>query len=316
MKRMYLVNYSFGKRFGHNLSFWLWRNRLISRTSAPDARSETEAMVLAYAASQPELGQFRVADALCRRDIQISPSGVRAIWKRHQLETLYKRVSAAEERGPRSGTQLSGVQRARFKRAAHRWHLFKDESAEDRGGKSKTRRHHLLVVAAQAFHRHGYKGATLKEIADAAGILPGSIYHYFRSKEDLFVQVHDQGFRDINAAIDKALAHVDDPRQRLEAACAAHLTLLVSANALAGFTGSSLFNPDMGMLTRRLIKIRDAYEARFRAMIDALDLPPHIDRTLFRLGLLGALNWTQVWYRRGKKSPSDIAHALVQTFCR
>jgi hypothetical protein len=51
-------------------------------------------------------------------------------------------------------------------------------------------------------------------------------------------------------------------------------------------------------------------------MIDALDLPPYIDRTVFRLGLLGALNWTQVWYRRGKKSPPEIAHALVQIFCQ
>lgn len=285
------------------------------RTSTPKTQSQAEAMVLAFAASDPELGQFRVAEALCRRGVQISPSGVRAIWMRHQLETLYKRVSAISKRSPRGRARLNGVQQARFERAERRSQLLGTGAGEDNGGKSKTLRHHLLVVAAQAFHRHGYKGATLKEIAEAAGILPGSIYHYFRSKEDLFVQVHDEGFRDINAALDHTLAHVNDPRRRLEAACVTHLTLLVSANALAGFTGSSLFNPDMGMLTKRLIKIRDAYEARFRTMIDALDLPPHIDRTLFRLALLGALNWTQVWYRRGKKSPSDIAHALIQIYC-
>ena len=285
------------------------------RTSTPKTQSQAEAMVLAFAASEPELGQFRVAEALCRRGVQISPSGVRAIWKRHQLETLYKRVSAISKRSPRGRVRLNGVQQARFKRAERRSQLLRTGAGEDSGGKSKTLRHHLLVVAAQAFHRHGYKGATLKEIAEAAGILPGSIYHYFHSKEDLFVEVHDAGFKDINEAIDKALAHVKNPRQRLITACATHLKLLVSANALAGFTGSSLFNPDMGMLTRRLVKIRDAYEARFRTMIDALDLPPHIDRTLFRLALLGSLNWTQVWYKRGRKSPSDIAHALIQIYC-
>ena len=71
----------------------------------------------------------------------------------------------------------------------------------------------------------------------------------------------------------------------------------------------------MEMLTGRLVKIRDAYEARFRVIIDALDLPPHIDRRLFRLALLGALNWTQVWYKRGRKSPSAIARALVDIYC-
>jgi len=286
------------------------------QTSTRETRSQAEAMVLAFAASKPELGQFRVADALCRRGVQISPSGVRAIWKRHQLETLYKRVSAISKQCPRGWTRLDGVQQARFERAERRLKLIGMGVGEERDGPTKTLRHHLLVVAAQAFHRHGYKGATLKEIAEAAGILPESIYHYFRSKEDLFVQVHDEGFSDINAAIDKALARVKDPRRRLEAACATHLKLLLSANALAGFTGSSLFNPDMGMLTRRLIKIRDAYEARFRVMIDALDLPPHIDRKLFRLALLGAMNWTQVWYKRGRKSPSEIAHALVELYCR
>ena len=155
----------------------------------------------------------------------------------------------------------------------------------------------------------------VQEMRQAAGILPGSIYHYFRSKEDLFCQVHDEGFREINAALDKALAPVSGPRARLEAACAAHLKVLVSADALAGFTGSSLFTPDMGMLTDRLIRIRDAYEARFRSLIDALDLPPKVDRKVFRLALLGALNWTQVWYKRGRKSPAAIARALVDIYC-
>jgi TetR/AcrR family transcriptional regulator, cholesterol catabolism regulator len=288
----------------------------MERTSGTETRSQAEAMVLAFAAAEPELGQFRVADALRKKGVQISPSGVRAIWKRHQLETLYKRVSAISQRGARGRSRLSGVQEARFKRAERRWQLLSAGAGEDRGGPSKTLRHHLLVVAAQAFHRHGYKGSTLKEIAEAAGILPGSIYHYFRSKEDLFVEVHDEGFKDLNAAVDRALAHTKDPRRRLEAACAAHLKLLVSANALAGFTGGSLFAPDMGMLTKRLIKVRDAYEARYRAMIDALHLPPQIDRTVFRLALLGALNWTQVWYKRGRKSPAEIAHDLVRIFCR
>lgn len=281
------------------------------------AETEIAQLVLKFASTHPELGQFRVAEALRRRGIRVSPSGVRAIWKRHDLETLYKRVSAIEKKGPRQLNRLSDVQQARFERAGRRRKLLGTGAGGDRGAKSKSLRHHLLVVAADAFHRHGFKGATLKEVAEAAGILPGSIYHYFRSKEDLFLQVHGEGFKQINAALDQALAHVDDPRQRLETACAIHLKLLVSANdALAGFTGSSLFAHDMGMLTRPLIKVRDAYEARIGTMIDALDLPSHIDRRVFRLGLLGALNWTQVWYKRNKQSPSEIAHELIEIFCR
>ncbi|MBE0612716.1 MAG: TetR family transcriptional regulator [Burkholderiales bacterium] len=277
-----------------------------------------EAIVLACAASKPELGQFRVADELRRRGIQISPSGVRAIWKRHELETLYKRVSAVEKHRSRTGTRMNDAQRARFERAEHRWELLKNAGVDSRRGKSDMRRRHLLIAAARAFYREGYKGATLKEIAKAGGILPGSIYHYFRSKEDLFVQAHNEGFKDLNAAIDQALANVRNPRQRLEAACAAHLGLLLDdGDVLAGFTGNSLvFTPNAGMLTKRLLKVRNAYEARFRTLIDVLDLPARIDRTQFRLALLGALNWTRFWYKKGKKTPSEIARELVNIFCR
>lgn len=288
----------------------------MAKAPAPKSRSQAEALVLAFAASAPELGQFRVADALRGRGVQISPSGVRAIWKRHQLETLYQRVAALQECDPRGKSRLSNAQQARFRRAERRRQLLETGAKNGRADGSKSLRHHLLVVAARAFHRHGYKGATLKEIAEAAGILPGSVYHYFHSKEELFSEVHDQGFREINAALDQALDAIEEPRLRLEAACAAHLKVLLSDDALAGFTGSSLFTPDMGMLTRRLIRIRNAYEARFRALIDALDLPPRIDRRMFRLALLGALNWTQVWYKTGKKSPAAIAHALVDIYCR
>jgi TetR/AcrR family transcriptional regulator, cholesterol catabolism regulator len=278
------------------------------------SESATEALVLEFAASQPEFGQSRVAESLRQRGVRISPSGVRAIWKRHQLETLYKRVSAIEKSGRRDHAVLTETQDARFKRAKRRSQLLKNA---ERGGKdSNTLRYQLLAIAAQAFGRHGYKGATLKEIAEAAGILPGSIYHYFQSKQDLFSQVHHEGFRELNAAVDQATARLKDPRARLVAACEAHIALLVSKNAIAGYTGNSLFTPGIRVPPRWLIKDRDAYEARFAAMLDALHIPPHLDRSLFRLALFGALNWTQVWYRPGKSSPAEIAHHLVEVFFR
>ena len=75
------------------------------------------------------------------------------------------------------------------------------------------------------------------------GILPGSLYYHFKSKEDLFVTVHAEGFREINAAVDRALDWRTDPWERLEAACAAHLAELVSGNEVAVVTGTSLFQP-------------------------------------------------------------------------
>jgi hypothetical protein len=64
-------------------------------------------------------------------------------------------------------------------------------------------------------------------------------------------------------------------------------------------------------LQRRLNRQRDDYERRFRELIAALRIRPGIDRSLLRLMLLGALNWTRVWYRPGKLLPVDIARHWI-----
>ena len=49
----------------------------------------------------------------------------------------------------------------------------------------EARRRELFALAAPVFRRHGYRGATIKALAHACGLSPASLYHYFRSKEEL-----------------------------------------------------------------------------------------------------------------------------------
>jgi TetR/AcrR family transcriptional regulator, cholesterol catabolism regulator len=172
------------------------------------------------------------------------------------------------------------------------------------GTDAPARREHLIAAAARIIGEKGYDRASLQEICAAAGVLPGSLYYHFKSKEDLFVTVHAEGFRQLNEAVDAAIEGVTDPWTRLEAACAAHLTLLVGSQEADA------------SLQRRLNRDRVAYEERFRAMVGALQLPAGVDQTLVRLALLGAVNWTRIWYRPGKRTPAQIAQHLVQKMLR
>ncbi len=61
----------------------------------------------------------------------------------------------------------------------------------------------------------------------------------------------------------------------------------------------------------RLTALRDAHEDRFKALVAALDLPAGADRQALRLMLLGALNWSQTWYRPGGDSPAAIARRFL-----
>lgn len=253
------------------------------------------------------MGKVRAARELRGRGIRLSATAVHKIWKQHGLATSYERLR-------RDRATLSDSQRARLRRATISRRLTARAGAN--GSAYHPRRDELLAVAARIFSARGYEGASLREICAAAGILPGSMYHHFRSKEDLFVSVHAEGFRRLNEVVDRALAGMAEPWARLEAAVGAHLSELVERADVVAVTSASLFHMEGSHLQRRLNRPREAYESRFRRLIHALPLPADVDRSLLRLTLLGAINWTRVWYRPGKRTPVQIAHHLVNKVLR
>lgn len=64
----------------------------------------------------------------------------------------------------------------------------------------------LLQVARVAFARHGYDATTNRQIASAAGITPGAIYHYYPSKAHLFLAVYEQVQAVVFGEFEKAAA--------------------------------------------------------------------------------------------------------------
>ncbi|MBP2478104.1 AcrR family transcriptional regulator [Crossiella equi] len=84
----------------------------------------------------------------------------------------------------------------------------------DTGGSQ--RRAELLALAARLFAERGYRATTVRDIADAAGILSGSLYHHFDSKEQMADEVL-HGFLDELFGSYREIAAADlGPRQRLE----------------------------------------------------------------------------------------------------
>jgi AcrR family transcriptional regulator len=168
----------------------------------------------------------------------------------------------------------------------------------------------LMAVSARLFARGGFDATSMRDIAGEAGMLAGSMYYHFPSKNDLIAAVYERGVMEIGDAVDGAVAGLQDPWGRLEAACVAHLESLLADRAHAAVMTADLARLE-AKLRRRLVAMRDSYERRFVDLVVALPLEHGTDRTIWRLQLLGALNWTPTWYRAGKKPPSAIARALV-----
>lgn len=171
-------------------------------------------------------------------------------------------------------------------------------------------REKLLAISARRFAKGGFEATSMRDIAGEAGMLAGSMYYHFPSKNELIAAVYESGVAEIGAAVDAAVSRARTPWSRLEAACIAHLDSLLADRAHAAVMTADLSRLDP-RLRRRLVLMRDGYEKRFVELAMALPLAAFMDRTLWRLQLLGALNWTPTWYRPGGKSPAAIARALV-----
>ena len=169
----------------------------------------------------------------------------------------------------------------------------------------------VLDGAARLFREKGYASTTMRDIATASGMLAGSLYYHFPSKEALLVAVYGEGVAHITSAVASALARDGDAWERLERACAAHLEALLSGSDYAQVV-VRVRPDDAPDVAADLTALRDDYERTFAQAINALPISRHADRRTLKLMLLGALNWSQTWYRPGRDSPAVVARRFVR----
>lgn len=81
----------------------------------------------------------------------------------------------------------------------------------------ETRREQIKRVAARLFVERGVGGTSVRDIADGVGLLSGSLYHHFASKDAIAFAILDDFIRDLNALYASVLPHVSGMREELRA---------------------------------------------------------------------------------------------------
>jgi AcrR family transcriptional regulator len=176
-------------------------------------------------------------------------------------------------------------------------------------------RQELLTKAAEVFEKKGYGQATILDVAQAMQLSRSSLYHYFKSKEEILealVQEHTE------AAAEKleqrfsrtAPSTVEQLRELLTNSINGRLTggarLRVLDQLAAEMSGPIKQKFEHG---RR--RILDLYTRLIQRGIDAGELRP-LDARTAALAILGIASWTSWWYSpHGRKSPEELAEALV-----
>jgi len=97
----------------------------------------------------------------------------------------------------------------------------------------ESKRERILRAAIDVFAQSGYFNAKVSEIAKAAGVADGTIYLYFDGKEDLLISVFREHTRDYLKSLERDLANVNRPEQRMRIAIRHHLEALGRDRSLA-----------------------------------------------------------------------------------
>ncbi len=105
-------------------------------------------------------------------------------------------------------------------------------SALERGGGDKRER--ILAAAERVFARRGFFAARVSEIAKDAGVADGTIYLYFKSKDDLLISLFENRMRQVNEELRTAVDGAPDrPIDQLRAFVASYLRLVNDEPAAA-----------------------------------------------------------------------------------
>lgn len=84
----------------------------------------------------------------------------------------------------------------------------------------------ILRAATRVFARNGYFNSKVADIARAAGVADGTVYLYFKSKEEILHSIFDQNMAEAISAARKLIKGLSDPREKLRRIASLHLERL------------------------------------------------------------------------------------------
>ena len=168
----------------------------------------------------------------------------------------------------------------------------------------------VLTSAARLFKAHGYERTTVKEIAEACNMLPGSLHYRYQTKEAILVDLMRLGLERAALAVIEACVGVIDPVEQLHKGINAHLKVLVTGSDMV-YVLLFEWRALQGDARKEMIELRDRYEALWAAILTPLAqkgvIRKEVDLDLLRLIGLGALNWVATWFSdEGRYTLEDI----------
>jgi TetR/AcrR family transcriptional regulator, fatty acid metabolism regulator protein len=177
------------------------------------------------------------------------------------------------------------------------------------------KRERILDAAVKVFAAEGFYNAKVSQIAQAAGVADGTIYLYFKSKDDLLIQLFEDRMERVNATLREALATTDSAAIRLKRVVRLHLELVEANRDMAEVISVELRQSSKFIREYANPKFAEFLRTIAGAVVEgqrAGELRSDIDPYIFARSLFGALDEIAVaWLVKhpGSKASIDLPRA-------
>ena len=181
--------------------------------------------------------------------------------------------------------------------------------------KARRRREEILRSASSAFRRKGFHATTMDDISRALLMTKGSLYYYFKNKEEILFACHDFSLNHIL----NNLARVNRPGctapEALRELIQGHVAIMI--DDLQASSMAIEFDALSTPLLEQVIGKRDHYERGFRRIVQrGMDEGQFRggDAKLVSFAILGAVNWIVKWYSPTGPVPAEEVGQVFADF--
>lgn len=178
----------------------------------------------------------------------------------------------------------------------------------------------IVAEATQLFGIRGYAGTSMRDIAGAVGLLPGSLYAHIEGKEQLLLEVVATGIERFLTLKRLADPSSGEPVERFRSFIVGHVALVAEDPQR-----SRVINHQWRFLSGEQLQLvvekRRQYEDILKVIVEdgqrSGDFDSSQDIKILLLVVLGALNWTPEWYNpTGPESADEVGHRLADALLR
>ena len=142
---------------------------------------------------------------------------------------------------------------------------------------TEKRRREILDAALSCFLNKGYAGTTIEDIRNLSKASHGSIYHQFRSKDEIAYVLFIEGMQDYHQEVLKSLESVTDLKEVLHAIIHTHIRITVENPEVSLYLTQISMADDVGDIEEQYKSLNDDF-----ANDIWLTLKPFIEKNLIR----------------------------------